>query len=311
MLRGMSQSTIRLCPPEMQRQALEMVLQDVTPQLRAGLVDVLRPTAEQGIDVFAGLIIAENDGRLVGAAWLQPQVGRTATLWPPITRSEEAGSVPIQLASAAVQAADSLPVDLVQVLLDKPNAWLVPLLDALEFERLADLEYLMHAVPRRFLGELDPEVTLDYPAMQQRELLEELVKATYEQTLDCPGLEGRRNIADVLSGYQAVGEYDPNMWYIVRWKSEPVGVLLTAPYPDGEQWEIVYVGITPRFRGQQLGRKVLAHLSSLAATKQVEYVVVAVDAANAPALRIYEQGGYVRWAERTAYVRSVERNNAG
>lgn len=288
-----------------------MVLQDVTPQLRAGLVDVLRPTAEKGIDVFAGLVIAEDNGRLVGAAWLQPQVGRTATLWPPITRGEENDTVPIQLASAAVKAANELPVDLVQVLLDKSSEWLVPLLEALEFEKLADLEYLMHTVPRRYLGEVDPEITLDSPAMDHRELFEELVQSTYQQTLDCPGLEGRRHIADVLCGYQAVGEYDPNMWYIVRWKSEPVGVLLTAPYPDGEQWEIVYVGITPRYRGQHLGRKVLAHLSSLAAAKKVEYVVVAVDAANAPALRIYEQGGYVRWAERTAYIRSVKRNNAG
>lgn len=311
MLRGMSRTTIRHCPPEKHRQALELVLQDVTPQLRAGLVDALRPTAEKGIDVFAGLVIAENDDRLVGAAWLQPQVGRTATLWPPITRGDDHDSVPIQLANAAVKAASELPVDLVQVLLDKPNAWLVPLLDALDFDKLADLEYLMHAVPRRFLGDRDPEVSLDAPAMEQRELLERLVKSTYEQTLDCPGLEGRRDVGDVLAGYQAVGEYNPNMWYIVRWKSEPVGVLLTAPYPDGEQWEIVYVGIIPKFRGQHLGRKILAHLSSLAAAEKVEYVVVAVDANNAPALRIYEQAGYVRWAERTAYIRSIERNNAG
>ncbi|MCO6047252.1 GNAT family N-acetyltransferase [Aeoliella sp. ICT_H6.2] len=308
----MSRTIIRHCPPEKQQQALELVLQDVTPQLRAGLVDVLRPTAQQGIDVFAGLIIAEDDGKLVGAAWLQPQVGRTATLWPPILRGDITDDQTLcKLAGAAVAASRSLPVDLVQLLLDKPSTGLVPLLEELEFEKLADLEYLMHTVPRRYLGDLDPDVTFDSPAMEQQELLEQLVKTTYEQTLDCPGLEGRRNIEDVLTGYQAVGEYDPKMWYIVRWRTEPVGVLLTAPYPDGDQWEIVYVGIAPRFRGRRLGKKILAHLTSLAAQRKVEYLVVAVDAANAPALRVYEQSGYVRWAERTAYIRSIERSDAG
>lgn len=311
MLRSMNRTTIRPCPPELHRQALELVLQEVTPQLRSGLVDVLRPTAEKGIDVFAGLVIAEADGQLVGASWLQPQVGRTATLWLPITRPAQQSETERQLAIAAVDSSQELPVDLVQVLLDEENARYVPLLDELQFEKLAQLEYLMHAVPRRYLGDLDPEVVLDSPAMDQRELLEQLVKSTYEQTLDCPGLEGRRHIGDVLSGYQSVGEYDPQMWYIVRWKSEPVGVLLTAPYPDGEQWEIVYVGVAPRFRGQQLGRKILAHLGSLAAKRRVDYIVVAVDSANTPALRIYEQAGYARWAERTAYIRSIEEDHAG
>jgi ribosomal protein S18 acetylase RimI-like enzyme len=310
MLGGMNDVTVRRCPPALYRDALELVLTSVAADQRGSVIDTLRPVAEQGVDVFAALVVAESHGRLVAASWLQPQVGRTSTLWPPVGKHALDNPTAEQLIGAAIDAANDLPVDLVQVLLDDSQAALAAPLERMNFTKLAELQYLMLVVPRKFTEPAEPRLTFDSPAMDDRELFEQLVKATYESTLDCPALEGRRHIADTLAGYQTVGHHDPSLWFVVRWDSQPAGVLLVSPHLEDDQWEVVYMGVIPAFRGLGLGAKILARLRALASTAQVGHIILAVDAANTPAVKMYDQAGFVEWARRTAYIRQVDRGHA-
>lgn len=307
MLPAMSSPVVCPCPSPLQHAALELVLGDVSPEQRGALIDTLRPLADQGVDVFSGLAVAESKRRVTGACWLQPQVGKTSTLWPPAFAGKYDPHLAERLASQSLEAAHRLPIELAQVLLDGDDDRHVRWAESLGFDYLADLLYLVLTVPPvpGASAHQDPLLELDAPALAHQPLLEELIQATYVGTQDCPGLEGRRNIVDTLAGYQSVGRYHPQLWWIVRWRGEPAGVLLVAPYPDAVQWELVYMGVTPRFRGQALGSKILHRLRRLASEAGINQVVLAVDSSNTPALRMYQRCGFVEWARRIAYVKSI------
>jgi GNAT superfamily N-acetyltransferase len=269
------------------------------------VIQALRPVAEQGVDVFAGLAIAEHEGQVVGAAWLQPQVGRTATLWPVAFRAEQFHTLAAPLAQHAMSAAAQLSTALAQTLLDSSEHPFSEVLKALDFHHLADLRYLMLSVPNRASLPAASPVRLDSPALAQRELFAQLIQTTYRHTLDCPGLEGCRHIDDVLEGYQTIGTHDPNLWFIAHYQEQPAGVLLLSPYPESRQWELVYMGVVPELRGHGIGGQILAQVRYLASQAGIEQVVLAVDAENHPALQMYGEAGFVEWAHRTAYIKSI------
>lgn len=305
MLRLMEGDVISICPPHLHRTALERVLGNVSPEQRGTVIDALRPIAAQGIDVFAGLLIAERDNAVVAATWLQPQVGRTATLWPPAPGAGEDPPLAEALVAAALEAGRELPADLVQVLLEESNDPIIATLLRLGFRHLADLHYLSLKIPSRQPREADDRLRLRSPAADQPVLLRKLIADTYNDTLDCPGLEGRRQMDDVLAGYASVGVHDPNLWFIAEWRGEPAGVLLLASYPEVNQWELTYMGVAPKFRGEGMGKRILSRLVSLALQAGVGHVVLAVDARNWPAMQMYEQANFVGWARRTAYIREM------
>ncbi len=156
----------------------------------------------------------------------------------------------------------------------------------------------------------DSQITLAPPTPSETELFEQLIVESYEATLDCPGLEGLRNIKDVLAGYRTIGQHDPALWHILRWKQQPAGVLLLAPFPESNQWELVYMGVVPRMRGHELGAEVLQQVAYRASLAGVGHVVLAVDTENHPAIRIYRAAGFVEWARRAAYIKRIAANSA-
>lgn len=305
MLRCMSNASIRTCPPERHRDALELVMASVAPEQRGSVIESLRPVAAMGVDVFAGLAIAERQQHVVGAAWLQPQVGRTATLWKPVVVGEGNKLLARDLAQHALTASSALSTVLAQTLLDSASEPFADDLQALGFLHLADLKYLMMTVPRQTPQPIPTALRLVSPPNDDQ-LFAKLIVESYEATLDCPALEGRRDIHDVLAGYRTIGTHDPSLWFIVYLSDQPVGVLLLAPYPESQQWELVYLGILPRYRGQSFGRQVLSEVRYRAAQAGIESVVLAVDAANIPALRMYDEVGFVEWTRRAAYIKSIE-----
>ncbi len=308
MLRAMTDVVVRRCPPSKRRQALERVLATVSSDQRGSIIATLRPEAEQGVDVFAGLAIAEIRQQVVGAAWLQPQVGRTATLWPADTDDSLSHDSVLQLNRLALSATDTFSTSLVQTLLSSSDQGTAAHLLALGFVHLADLKYLMHLVPSRVTAP-DCHIRLLSPATNFGREFEQLILQTYESTLDCPGLEGLRDIRDVLDGYRTIGTHDPALWHLVEWRSDKVGVVLLAPYPESRQWELVYMGVVPRARGNRIGEAILAEVRFRASMEGIEQIVLAVDAANVPALHMYEAANFTEWSTRAAYVKRIRAND--
>ncbi len=329
----MSDTKISLCRPEDQRAALELVLSSVPVGQRSPLVEGLRPLAEEGVDVFSALVAAKAGGKVVGAAWLQPQVGRTATLWPsqlshgeaPLQRAESVestGNAPTNrntpssltrdLANAALRAAGGLPVDLVQTTLESADDPFAADLLAIGFTHLADLLYLVLDVPREAHGtKVDPRLRLSSPATGDLDLLEHLLVGSYEQTQDCPALKGLRQFSDTIASYQSAWSYDESLWFVALWEDRPAGLALLTPYPDSCQWELAYMGVIPPFRGHGIGRQILADVQRRAAEEGVAQIVLAVDTANQPARKIYAAAGYFEWCRRTAWMKSLLENCEG
>ncbi len=95
--------------------------------------------------------------------------------------------------------------------------------------------------------------------------LARLVEGTYEQTLDCPALNGVQDCADALAGYRGASSFDPSLWFIVRHEQRDVGCLLLADFADSDQRLLVYMGLLPEARGKGLGIELVRHAQWLCA----------------------------------------------
>ena len=92
-----------------------------------------------------------------------------------------------------------------------------------------------------------------------RSRLAEVMEQTYQQTMDCPDLDGLRNVQDVLDGYRHTGQFHPDRWLLVRHQQTDVGCLLLADHPEHGQLELVYMGLVPGVRGRGWGHFLVQH----------------------------------------------------
>jgi ribosomal protein S18 acetylase RimI-like enzyme len=135
--------------------------------------------------------------------------------------------------------------------------------------------------------------------------LSRLIAATYQGSLDCPLVDGWREMEDIIAGYAATGTYRPGLWRLLRRGGESVGCLLLSDFPEHTQGELTYLGIHPDFRGQALGLAATRYLLHLAVQMQWRQVLLAVDASNHVARRIYEQAGFEQVAVRRLWARRL------
>jgi ribosomal protein S18 acetylase RimI-like enzyme len=177
-------------------------------------------------------------------------------------------------------------------------------LTATGFRHLADLVYLS-CESDRFCVEPFERAELEFEVYDeaQRHRLVRLIERTYEGTLDCAELNGRRSINAVIDGYRATGDFCAENWRIVCNNSHDVGVLLLAHHRAAEHVELVYMGLLKKYRGRGWGRQIVQCAQVLARRARVSRIVLAVDAANEPALRMYHSTGFEAWDRRAVYVR--------
>ena len=131
----------------------------------------------------------------------------------------------------------------------------------------------------------------------------EVLKRTYEQSLDMPELDDVRSLDDIIAGHKALNRFEPSRWRLGRLPGEPKAsaVILLAEVPDKPAWEVAYLGLTPEARGRGLGRAALSHARDLAA-REVGRLELAVDARNAPADRLYRSAGFTAFDRRAVHL---------
>lgn len=132
------------------------------------------------------------------------------------------------------------------------------------------------------------------------------IEASYEQTLDCPGLRPMRRMADVLASHRETGDWTPGLWWVVRMQGEPAGCLLLNPCPAEDSVELTYMGLAPSVRGLGLAAMLLDRGIEHAERLGLGSLRCAVDVANTPAMKLYERAGFVPMASRIAHACSVE-----
>ena len=184
------------------------------------------------------------------------------------------------------------------------------------FKRMAELIYLHRASQlRRPLPPppLPADIIVSNYSPETHALFAQAILASYRQSLDCPALNGVRNIEDIVAGHKAGGDFDPRNWYrSVRTginrtgtAESPLGVLLLSKLPRGESAELVYLGLAPHVRGRGLGDWMMRQAFTTAASMGVARLSLAVDSINAPALKLYYRFGMAKMGSKVAMMRKL------
>jgi ribosomal protein S18 acetylase RimI-like enzyme len=183
---------------------------------------------------------------------------------------------------------------LIQALLTPAELHRAPSLIRNGFQSLGTTHTLEHTLED--IPGLETRSNYTYRTFSQasRDEFLQAIEASYEGSQDFPELDRLRAMEDVLTGYQAVGQFTPEHWKLIFQDGGELGaVLLVNPADSPREFELVYLGVLPAFRGRGLGTQ-LTHdlLTRLAQLGLPGKVRLGVDARNQPALRMYDRLGF-------------------
>ena len=257
-------------------------------------------------------LIARDREQDIGACLCIDSPGRTATVFLPVVLGEaEFEAVAVELLEETVRQAAARGVQILQGMLEPAVRNVAPLFERTGFRRLAQLQYLEHDLTAPAPAGVARHVEWVTYRKETHGDFADTVKRTYEASLDCPALNGVRDIEDILAGHRAAGKYDPHLWQLARVGGESAGVLLMSEIPERWACEIVYMGLAPRWRGQGYGQVLLRRALEIARDRAVVSLAVCVDAQNAPAAELYTRFGFREVARRDAWLRILDRDGTG
>ena len=262
--------------------------------------------AKSGSPEAGGVWVGVRDEQLVTAAVPVVNPGRTMLLLVPARSSDELFVDLTRMAiEAACQHAASAGVVLAQALVEPRDPKLIGLFKSCSFQRLSELIYLQSSIGRHMaLPDLPPgHHWVQYSTASHARFAQTILRA-YENSLDCPGLNGLRDIEDIIAGHRATGEFDPSRWVLLCHGEAPVGVLLLSAVPRGEALEVVYLGLVPEARGRGLGSLLMRQAAAVASAAQLR-LTLAVDADNLPALKLYWHHGMQSICRKLALLRDL------
>jgi ribosomal protein S18 acetylase RimI-like enzyme len=274
--------------------------------------EFLRNAEVRKIDLSL-LRLAERRGRLLFSLLPVLSPGRTALLL-----ASPAPSAASEMAAAA-ELIERLCIELrergillAQSLLEPTDAAARSLFTSQHFAVMSELIYVS-GEPRRkqTAPPLPPGMQWLTYSESVHDLFRQTISASYEQSLDCPGLNGIREMEDVIAGHRAAGEFDPSLWRLLcRTNASginptPLGVLLLSTIPLADAIELVYLGVSPAARGQGLGDLMVKQGLATVAERKLSRLTLAVDSQNSPALQIYYKNGLVRVGRKVAMMRQL------
>jgi mycothiol synthase len=279
-----------------------------SPQEAEGRADaMLTLMAAKGRSLAGCHAVTTRRGKPVAACLCFESPGRIGMLLlSPMGREEWRQQALGSAVRHVVRAAGGRDLNILQAVLEDGDMREAEVLEALGFRHLARLLYLDRscALPE---DEPPPRVEVKWRTYvpENHGEFARVIAATYEGSLDCPGLTGLRDIEDIIASHRATGEHDPTWWFLATVDGEGVGVLLLAGVPLRSALEVAYMGVAPAHRGRGLGRVLLRQALAVARSAGVGCLTLAVDAGNAPALRLYERFGFEPVASREAWIYAV------
>ncbi|HEY2412452.1 MAG TPA: GNAT family N-acetyltransferase [Pirellulaceae bacterium] len=291
-----SEIRVARCDPATDKQALEIAARAWPATERLAYGQAIENLVANGLADRVVLGAARQQNRVVAAQVGQMLAGNAAIVWPPQFEAEAeiadcesfAAALGKQLAAALKQGG----MHIAQSLLAPGEAESGKWLEIGGFSHAADLLYLTADVSR---GPAEPPLlpfALEAFNPTAKPRLIDVIQRTYVGTLDCPRLDGLRSTADVIDGYKSVGEFRPELWFLVRHGADDVGCLLMNLHPDVQHAEIIYLAVTPEVRGRGWGLLLSQYALWLARQTKSQRAVLAVDAANEPAVQMYAVAGF-------------------
>lgn len=296
---------IATCPGDERRAAIALLLHEAAAELRsrqsAELLAALGPPHEQ--PPRGSLLVSHRGEQLTGAALGIVQPGRAAVVYPPRLVVGEVEAAADGLLAELSRQIDLLGVEVSQALVDPSDLLDGGRLTRSGYEHACTLCYLVSNA--RDFPQAPPEPSLIFKPWRTADAarLERLVEATYTGTLDCPQLNGVRHVSDVLAGYRGTEPGRRGSWFVVQNGEADVGCLLLADHWTTDQYELMYMGVTPTYRGRALGGQIVRQAQWLTRQADRKQLVLAVDAANFPAISMYRDCGFTEFAQRSVYLR--------
>lgn len=272
------------------------------------VLSFLRLTVKRHIDLGQLWLATDQSQQIITAALPIVSPGRTVQLMLPTAAPATAGQP---------QALDKLiqrlcchyrnqGIILAQGLVDPDNKRLIECLSCCSFSKVAELIYLRHSSPQTYQRyQLPPGLQAIHYSPQNHNLFAATVLASYENTLDCPAMDGIRPIDDVLAGHKAVGPFDPQLWTLLMDGQQAVGVALISRLYDGNAGELVYIGLPAPARGRGLGHVLLQYALGQLARAGMKQMLLAVDSINTPALRLYEHHQFDTFGQKLVLMRHL------
>lgn len=299
--------TIERCGSADTKEVLALAAQAWPESERAGYWKTMRDLVRRGQPERVVLLAARQDDQLLAAQVGQSLPGKVAVAWPPqfAVDCQDARTMAMLMFTRLLRELSATGAELAQALLQCDDASSAATFADAGFSHAADLLY-MAAENGRFPTEpLALPFELEPFSLDEVPRLAQLIERTYIGTLDCPQMDHLRKTADVIAGYQAVGEFRPEHWQIARYEGTDVGCLLVNLHPDVRHAEVVYMALVPEVRGRGWGYLLACHAQRLARKMGCERVVLAVDAANEPAICPYARAGFSTFDRRAVWIKKL------
>jgi ribosomal protein S18 acetylase RimI-like enzyme len=248
-----------------------------------------------------GLFVLRGPFGLCGALVCLPVPGRGALIWPPGVVDDPRTTLEDVLVRHAVAWLRQRGAKLAQTLLAPDEMFLADSLLRNGFAFTTRLWYMRHDLnlPLRCL---DTPARLDYQPFDDGPLFRRTLLRTYEDTRDCPEVNGVRTIDEVLEGHRAQGVFDPERWWLALDAGRPVGVLMGTEMPESGDWEVAYMGVVPEARRRGFGREMLLRMLCEARAAGAPGVTLSVDVRNQPAWDLYCSLGFEPFEQRAVYL---------
>jgi mycothiol synthase len=292
------------CPENRRADAIELVLRELTPEQQIAIVASMPLPKGNALEPFATLFVVMDGEQLVAAVWAQPHAGHTATLWTPQFATTNDDRLARALIDTCIRRVGESDTAIVQAIIEPSSARPTNLLQDAGFSHAANLLYLEWFSEVLEVG-CSTLLRFETYNAQLKSRMKNVIGRTYVGSLDCPILDKMRSLDDVLDGYQATGDFDPNLWMIASAEGLDVGVLLLAPYTKTQQIELMYMGVVPEARSRGIGAALLRCAQSAAVERRAEKLLLAVDAENSPARTLYQRAGFREWSQRRVYLRAL------
>lgn len=302
-----AETKIQPVPDPRKAEALALLFSTHPPAEQAALVSITlqQIAAAYGLEGSHRLLESQQDGQTTGVILASVMPGRAALVWPPrlVWGIPETTAVALIEAAAAWLAAQG--VRFAMAMPDPKDSSAATHLTLGGFDYAADVLYLAYDTASFNEETYAPKLKFHAWCGEDWSRMASLVESTYEATCDCPSLSGMRTIDDVLEGYRHTGVYSPARWLLAAREDKDVGCLLMADHPTQDNWELVYMGLVPAARGCGLGRQLVRHAQWLTHQAGRRQLVLGVDAANEPAVRIYARAGFCEFDRKTVFVKSI------
>jgi ribosomal protein S18 acetylase RimI-like enzyme len=283
--------------------AFRLIFRHLSPEERDARVrNALHLIERRELDP-RGVFVVRGPGGLAGTLACSPVPGAGGILWPPAVAGEHPGEAEDALVRHACAWLRGQGARLAQALLAPADEALAAPLVRNGVAHVTNLWYLRHdlVLDASLLG-APPRLDFEAYHPESAAAFQDTLRRTYEQSLDCPEVNGARTMDEVIEGHRAQGLFDPDRWWLARAGGRPVGVLIVTELPESSDWEVAYMGVVPEARRQGAGRELLLWALCEARAAGAPRLTLSVDARNLPAWELYRRVGFEPFDRRAVYL---------